>query len=66
MALVLAVPVAWWSMNQWLQGFAYRITISPWVFAAAGLLAIVIALLTVSIQAFRAARSNPVKSLRSE
>lgn len=65
-ALVLASPVAWWAMNKWLEDFAYRVTISGWIFAEAGIAALVIALITVSSQAIRAARANPVKSLRIE
>jgi putative ABC transport system permease protein len=65
-AIVIATPVAWWAMNKWLQVFAYRITISWWMFAIAGLLAILIALFTVSFQAIKAAITNPVKSLRTE
>lgn len=65
-AFVIAVPLAWYIMNKWLQDFAYRIHIQWWVFAAAGLLALVIALLTVSTQAIKAALANPVKSLRTE
>ena len=65
-AFVLAFPVAWWMMNKWLQGFAYRINISWWVFVLAGLLTIAIALITVSFQAIKAAMANPVKSLRTE
>ena len=65
-AIVVAVPIAWWAMNKWLQGFAYRIGINAWVFAVAGIIAIVIALATVSFQAIRAAMRNPVKSLRTE
>ncbi|MBC7890975.1 MAG: FtsX-like permease family protein, partial [Sphingobacteriaceae bacterium] len=65
-ALVLASPVAWWAMNQWLEGFAYKIDIGWEVFALAGLLAVGIALLTVSFQSVKAALMNPVKSLRSE
>ena len=65
-ASVIAFPVAWWMMSKWLQSFAYRINISWWVFALAGLLTIAIALITVSFQAIRAALSNPVKSLRTE
>jgi putative ABC transport system permease protein len=53
-------------MHQWLQDFAYRIVLSPWIFVAAGLLAIIIALATISFQAIKAALANPVKSLRSE
>jgi len=58
--------VAWWMMHNWLQDYDYRINISLWIFIAAGLLAILIALLTVSFQAIKAALSNPVKSLRTE
>ncbi|WP_420148482.1 ABC transporter permease [Spirosoma sp.] len=65
-ALVIASPIAWYVMSQWLQDFAYKIGIDWWVFAAAGLLSIGIALLTVSFQSVRAALMNPVKSLRSE
>ncbi len=65
-AILLASPIAYYAMHQWLQDFAYRIDISWWVFTLAGLLAIGIALLTVSFQSIRAAMLNPVKSLRSE
>ena len=65
-AIVIASPVAWWAMNRWLQDFAYKIDIEWWVFALAGLLAVGIALLTVSFQSVKAALMNPVKSLRSE
>jgi putative ABC transport system permease protein len=65
-AIVIASPIAWWAMNRWLQDFAYRIKIEWWVFALAGLLAVGIALLTVSFQSVKAALMNPVKSLRSE
>ena len=65
-ASVIAFPVAWWMMNKWLQSFAYRINISWWVFALAGLLTIAIAMITVSFQAIKAAMANPVKSLRTE
>lgn len=65
-ALVLATPIAWWGMDQWLKGFAYRVTIDWWIFALAGLLAIGIALLTVSFQSIKAALMDPMKSLRSE
>ncbi|GAB3809213.1 ABC transporter permease [Spirosoma humi] len=64
-AIVIAVPIAWYTMNRWLQDFAYRIDIQWWVFAVSGLLALAIALLTVSYQSIRAALMNPVKSLRS-
>lgn len=65
-AFAIATPIAWYAMNQWLQDFAYRIEIGWWVFVVAGLLALVIALLTVSFQAIKAALVNPVRSLRSE
>jgi putative ABC transport system permease protein len=65
-AFVIASPVAWWAANNWLTGFAYRINISWWMFLLAGLLAMIIALATISVQALRAAMANPVKSLRNE
>lgn len=63
---VIAFPLSYWAMSKWLQSFAYRVSISWWVFAAAALAAIIIALLTVSFQAIKAALANPVKSLRTE
>lgn len=66
LGFVIASPIAWWAMNQWLSEFAYRITIQWWVFALAGLLAVGVALLTVSFQSIKIALMNPVKSLRSE
>jgi putative ABC transport system permease protein len=65
-AIVIASPVAWWVMNKWLQDFAYRVNISLWVFVFAGLVAVVIAFITVSFQAIKAGIANPVKSLRTE
>jgi putative ABC transport system permease protein len=65
-AFVIASPVAWFVMHNWLQDFAYRTTISWWIFFGAGLLAVMIALFTISFQAIRAAVANPVKSLRTE
>jgi len=65
-AFIISVPVTWWAMHVWLQDFAYRINISWWVFVVAGIVAILIALLTVSFQAVKAAIANPVKSLRTE
>ncbi len=65
-AILIASPIAWWAMNKWLQNFAYHIHISWWIFAGAGGLAILIALITVSFQAIRAAVANPVESLRTE
>jgi putative ABC transport system permease protein len=65
-AVAIAVPVAWYTMSRWLSDFAYRTEIQWWIFALAGLLAVAIALLTVSFQSIRAALMDPVKSLRSE
>jgi ABC-type antimicrobial peptide transport system, permease component len=65
-AFIISIPVSWWAMNAWLQDYAYRINISGWVFAVAGLVAISIALFTISFQAIKAAIANPVKSLRTE
>ncbi|MEO6328457.1 MAG: ABC transporter permease [Ginsengibacter sp.] len=65
-AIVIASPIAWWAMNKWLEEYTYRIAISWWIFLSAGLIAIAIALLTVSSQAIKAAIANPVKSLRTE
>ncbi len=65
-ALLIATPLSYWLMNDWLQAFAYRIDISLWVFAIAGFLAIAIALTTISFQAIKAASANPIKSLRTE
>ena len=65
-SILIASPIAWLVMDKWLQGFAYRTTISWWIFASAALIALLIALVTVSFQAIKAALANPVKSLRSE
>ena len=65
-AVIVATPLAWWAMSIWLQNFAYRINIMWWMFAITGVLALLIALLTVSFQAVKAAVANPVKSLRTE
>lgn len=65
-AILIATPIAWYIMHHWLQDFAYRIDMGWWVFVAAGLLAVVIALATIGYQAMRAAVANPVKALRSE
>ena len=64
--LIIAIPAAWWAMTNWLERFAYRIDIQWWIFAIAGLSAILIALFTVSWQAIRAAMANPVNALRDE
>ena len=66
LALVIASPIAWWMMNNWLQDYAFRINISWWIFLLAAITAILIALVTVSFQAIKAAIANPVKSLRTE
>ena len=66
LSIVVATPVAWYLLNGWLQDFAYRIQLSWWMFALAGMAAILIALLTVGFQSIKAALANPVKSLRSE
>lgn len=65
-SLLIAVPLSWWLMNNWLQSFAYRIKIMPWIFVIAGFSVIVITLLTISFQSIKAAIANPVKSLRTE
>ncbi|HVX52395.1 MAG TPA: ABC transporter permease [Chitinophagaceae bacterium] len=65
-ACLIAIPVTWWAMSAWLQNFAYRAAIAWWIFAAAGVMAIVIALFTVSSQAIKAALANPVNSLKAE
>ncbi|MGQ8337404.1 ABC transporter permease [Sunxiuqinia sp. A32] len=66
MAFVIAVPVAWYAMNKWLGGFAYKTALSWWIFALSGILALGIALLTVSWQSWKAATRNPVEALRYE
>lgn len=66
LAFLIAIPISWYFMDQWLQGFAYKTTLNWWVFILAGLSALVIALLTVSWQSFKAAISNPVEAIRDE
>ena len=65
-AILISVPLCWWVMHDWLQGFAYRITIGPVIFLESGLIALAIALATMTWQSVRAASANPVRSLRSE
>ncbi|HKH62146.1 MAG TPA: ABC transporter permease [Flavitalea sp.] len=65
-SFVLAVPIAWWAMYSWLQDYSFRVDIQWWVFAMAGTLSVLIAIITVSYQAIKAAIANPVKSLRTE
>ncbi|KAA2238566.1 FtsX-like permease family protein [Chitinophaga agrisoli] len=65
-SFLIATPLAWWGMHSWLQSYSYRVGIQWWVFALAGMLSVVIALLTVSYQSIKAAIADPVKSLRAE
>jgi putative ABC transport system permease protein len=65
-AVVIAIPIAWLATNQWLQNFYYKAPVAWWIFAASGLLGLLIAFVTISFKAIRAALSNPVKSLRTE
>ena len=65
-SLILASPVAWYFMNQWLENFSYRIHIAWWIFALAGMVAVLLAFVTVSLQAVKAGLANPVKNLRTE
>jgi putative ABC transport system permease protein len=65
-AILIASPLALWAMAKWLQNFAYKVDLESWMFIAAGVVAISIALITVSFQSFRAALMNPIKNLRSE
>jgi putative ABC transport system permease protein len=65
-ALILAIPIGWYAMNKWLEDFAYRVSIEWWVFIVAALIALVIAFLTISTQAIKAALASPVKNLRTE
>ncbi len=66
LSMLIAFPASWWIMNNWLQSFAYRVSLSPWVFAMAGGAVIMITIATISFQAIKAAVANPVKSLRTE
>ena len=66
LSMLIAIPVGWLVMNKWLQDFAYRIHIQWWMFALAGVIALLIALATLSFQSIKAAMANPVKSLRTE
>jgi putative ABC transport system permease protein len=64
--ILISTPLTWYAMHRWLEGFAYHVHISIWIFLAAGLLAVIIAMITVGWKAMRAAQDNPVKSLRTE
>lgn len=66
LAILISIPIAWWAMNKWLEDFAYRIEIKWWMFLLTGIITILIALLTVSYRAIKAAMANPVQSLRDE
>ena len=66
LAFLIAIPIAWWGMQQWLKEFAYRTAVSWWIFPLAGAAALAIAVVTISFQAARAATANPIDSLRSE
>jgi hypothetical protein len=65
-AILIAMPIAWWLMNNWLEDFAYRINFSGWILFFAGLAAVLIALIAVGFQAIKAAMANPVNSLRTD
>jgi putative ABC transport system permease protein len=66
LAVFIATPISWWAMNKWLQGFVYRANINVWIFAAAAIIALFISIMTICVQAVKAALANPVKSLRTE
>jgi putative ABC transport system permease protein len=65
-AIAIAIPLTWWSMNKWLDDFAYRVSIGPGIFVMAALIAIFVAMITISWQSVKAALANPVKALRNE
>ncbi|SDH77114.1 FtsX-like permease family protein [Winogradskyella thalassocola] len=65
-AFLMATPIAWWTMNKWLQNYPYRIDLNIWIFLAAGGIAVLIAMLTIAVKTIKAATSNPVESLRTE
>jgi ABC-type antimicrobial peptide transport system permease subunit len=65
-SILIASPIAWFGINKWLQSYAYRITLNPWIFALVGLIVLFIALLTVGFQSYKAARKNPIEALRYE
>ena len=65
-SFVIAVPISWYIMRDWLSNFSYRIALSPWIFAVAGSVCLIISLLTVIIQSWRAASENPVKNIKTE
>ena len=66
LAVLIALPIAWWGSNEWLKNFAYKTSLSWWVFAGGGAILIVIAMIVLCFRAFRSASANPVKGLRAE
>ena len=66
LSMLIAFPIAWFVMNTWLENFAYRINMAWWIFLTAAVIALTIAIITVSIQAVKAAVANPVNSLKTE
>ena len=65
-AFAIAAPLTWYFLHQWLQNFQYRVSVNGWVFLLGGVASMIVALVTVSFKAIRAAKTNPVKTLRSE
>jgi len=65
-AFLIATPIAWWTMNKWLQNYVYRIDLNIWIFLGAGAIAVIIAMLTIAVKTIKAATSNPVDALRTE
>jgi hypothetical protein len=65
-AFLIAAPIAWYFMHRWLQDYAFRLPITWWIFLAGGAASLTVALITISLNALKAARANPVKSLRTE
>lgn len=65
-AIVIAAPIAWWTMHRWLTDFTYRIQLQWWMFAVAGIAVILLAIVTIGSRALKVAMANPVKSLRTE
>jgi putative ABC transport system permease protein len=65
-SILIACPIAWYVMNKWLQSYAYRVAINLWIFALVGVIVLIIALLTVGFQSYKATRRNPVEALRYE
>nr|WP_285897982.1 FtsX-like permease family protein [Antarcticibacterium sp. W02-3] len=66
LATLISIPISWWAVNQWLQDFAYKASLDWWIYASAGIIVLIIAIVTVSFQTVKAAMQNPVDSLRTE